>query len=771
MKILYYFLFLSYVLNAQNYHYVENKNTAKEVQFYLDESARTSAGVYKGDILLRTLWSNVLKKKGTHSIEWDGLDDEGFRAPNGNYEIKILSNNVNYEWLSPIGNTSNKAGGPLIMNNAEVIQGMVQIGDYIYYNCGYNENPPSFAKFHVDTPNVNIPVLSKIHYGLDVPYIATDGNQIYFAGHDPWNPSKNSMVFAIDASTEEQVIFKEGQEYTLASNHKYNSVISSMKYGKTTSEITGLAVQDTGDYLYVARGKKDSIYVYDKITGDLKTTIDKFINPRKIITDGAYLWVVSGTNTVAKYSLNVDGSINKLSVNLTGITEPLAIAIKNNGEIAVSDNETQQIKIFNSVGHLIDVLGVSGGYATSPDVAVDKFMFVNPSETQMGTFLFYQKDGKLWVGDTGNFRSQRFNIDQTLDVTIMYLCWVRSMGVDRNNPRRVFANYLEFDVDIVTGDWSFAKNWMNNFIDGKDNEFHRLKWVTTMSNGRTYAFQEVLSSQWEVVELSAFGLRYTGIYIDKSDTAIFMEDGNIRKFDAIQVITNERSPLFWREKTLIGFEDNNPIWGDEIIIGSTGNIDANSPIFRSTIGHNFPPRADTSSDLLISFEGGSSNTDYASDKYHLGATKKNGEGFLWKTAIGTDPSYTGDYPNNGMFDMGNGVQYPGGVILVKERSIFWNYHGEFWKNMQTNKFQHVYDNGLLLGVFGVAGNEQNNGSEVWGQIGVPGMAGNNLKGDIVKISEDYYILHGDEGHHGAVHRWKVSNLKSIQERVVPVTIN
>jgi hypothetical protein len=33
------------------------------------------------------------------------------------------------------------------------------------------------------------------------------------------------------------------------------------------------------------------------------------------------------------------------------------------------------------------------------------------------------------------------------------------------------------------------------------------------------------------------------------------------------------------------------------------------------------------------------------------------------------------------------------------------YHGEFWKHTQTNKWQHVYGDGLLVGVFGVTGIE------------------------------------------------------------------
>ena len=762
MKLFYYFLFLTLSLSAQNYHYAVDNKATQEVEFYLEEKARTSAGVYNGDVLLRTLWSNVEKDKGIHTIEWDGLDDEGIPVSSGNYTIKVLSNNVKYEWLSPIGNTSNTKGGTSILKHLEVIQGMVQVGDYLYYNFGFNEHDPAFSKIHIDDVNKNLPtILQDIHYGLEVKYIATDGTNLYISGHDPWSSGKSSMVFAIDISTENMVSFDNGKEYTLASNHKYTSAFSILEDGHSDSKITGMAV--VGNFLYVARGEKNSIYVYNKNSASLKTIITNFKNPREITADGSSLWIVSDENNVQKYSLNIDGSINSLSLAIAEVTEPLAIAIKSDGEIAIMDNETQQIKIFNSFGSLIETFGQLNGYASSPEVADDKFMFVNPSEPQMGTFLFYQNDGKLWVGDTGNYRSLRFNTDRTLDDTIMYLCFIRSMGVDRNDINRVFANYLEFDVNIVSGDWTYSKNWMYNIDDDVESEFHRLKWVTTLSNGRTYAIQPAYTSgYWEVVELTNFGIRFTGKLISNLNSAILTEDWSIRTFNDIVGI-NEIGPAYWREEPLVGFDDEgNPEWGISTLIGSTGIITSDDPTYRATVGWNFPPRADTSSNLLISFEGGITDEFLSSSKYHLGATSKNGEGFIWKTAEGTPRDYTGDYPDNGMYDMGNGVNYPGGIVLVKEKSIFWNYHGEFWKNGQTNKFQHVYDNGLLLGVFGVAGNEIYNAKAIQNQIGVPEMAGNNIKGDIVKEGDDYYILHGDEGKHGAVHRWRISGLNTIK---------
>ncbi|MFD2826831.1 hypothetical protein ACFSYG_10115 [Leeuwenhoekiella polynyae] len=771
-KILGILLGISYAAVAQNYYPLHN--IPKPANTYtLKESLRTSAGVYTEDgTLLRTLWSNLEKKSGTHRVVWDRLDDEGKPVNDTTTTIKILANKVNYEWKGIIGNTSNTHGGDSIFNNAQVIQGMIQVGEQLYYNCGYNEHDPAFEKFKINNINKNIPVLSRIHYGLEVPYICADEKRIFIGGLDIWNDQKPTMVFAINIADNAQYDFTHGSQYTLASNHKYRSVIGRVQGEE--SRITGMAVQNNGNYLFIARGKLNSISVYDKNTGRLVNTFTDFINPRELKIIGNQLWCINN-KMIEQYTILTNGFLDNRNIFNNTIKEPLAMALNKTGKnIAIADGETNQIKIFNSAGSLIKTLGISGGYRTNPNVLDHKFMLINPAQPEMKTFLCYQDDGKLWVGDTGNYRSLRFNTDYTLDDFIMYQCWIRSMGVDRSNPTRVFANYLEFSVDIEKGNWKLVKNWAGNFKIEQDGEYDRLKWVSTLSNGKTYAFQLATNAtQWEVVELADTGLRYTGIKIKRrTPTATLLPNGNIRYFDGELVVKPNQPPLYWKERSLTGFDQNdNPVWGDLEEVANTGILQPSDPIYRETISWNYPPRNDTESNLIISFEGGSAAPDYSSNKYHLGATKKGETGFKWKTAVGTARNYYGPYPEDGRYDMGNGVQYPGGVILVEGKNIFWNYHGEFWKQMQTNIFTHVYDNGLMVGKFGVTGADIFKGKRVWDQTGVPGMAGNNLKGDIISLNGDLYILHGDEGWHGGIHIWKISNLNSIKEFNIPTAKN
>ena len=127
-------------------------------------------------------------------------------------------------------------------------------------------------------------------------------------------------------------------------------------------------------------------------------------------------------------------------------------------------------------------------------------------------------------------------------------------------------------------------------------------------------------------------------------------------------------------------------------------------------------------------------------------------------------NYMGEYPDDGAYDIGNYVRNAGNYMQVVDRSIFWGYNGEFWKGLQTNKYNHYYDNGLFVGQFGVAGNvAKESGIEAY-----PGMAGNANSGTYVKVGDDIYLYHCDENAHAGVHRWKISNLYSIQEQQMAV---
>jgi hypothetical protein len=150
--------------------------------------------------------------------------------------------------------------------------------------------------------------------------------------------------------------------------------------------------------------------------------------------------------------------------------------------------------------------------------------------------------------------------------------------------------------------------------------------------------------------------------------------------------------------------------------------------------------------------------------YHLaGMQIGSNNNYLFQTEKSTHKNYSGDYPPAGYFDCGNTVNdYAGGSVNIIDRNIVTSYHGEFWKNGQTNKFNHYYDNGLAIGQFGITSAEMSGPAFAM-------MAGNALTPVIVKdASGDLYLYHGDESHHAAFHRWKITGLNTIAEQVISI---
>ena len=61
----------------------------------------------------------------------------------------------------------------------------------------------------------------------------------------------------------------------------------------------------------------------------------------------------------------------------------------------------------------------------------------------------------------------------------------------------------------------------------------------------------------------------------------------------------------------------------------------------------------------------------------------------------------GTFPEADYFEMGNGVsQSAGSKVSVVDNNIITGYNGEFWKNSQTNYYNHYYEDGLAVGQFG-----------------------------------------------------------------------
>ena len=735
--------------------------------FSLRDDATTSAGVYTSDgTLIKTLWSGVKYKAGNHTGIWNGIDDGGHLASNGNYQVKVVSNNVRYDWEGVIGNTSQNFTGSTVHHANEVILGMAVTGTTAYYTVGYTEGAVTRLKF--DTSDPNVKYNASAGDGQTVRFIATDGTQVYWGGGGHIEDHASSFITASLVGRDTDYMFSEGVfVHTLKGNYKSGIDV-------TDTELSGMTVQKSGNYLLAAHKTQNVIKTFDKHTGVLVATT-AVVNAREIAVDANdNVWVIYDATTVEKFAVNQDGTLSPTGVRLNGLLQPLAVACSPDGAtVTVVDGSTnQQVKGFaTSNGALSWTLGQVGGYATDPNVANDKFHFGNakifdPKALNGGAavpYIAYQPDGSFWVGDCGNLRSQHFRADRTYVNTIQYLGYFYSCVADINDPTRVFANYLEFKVDYSkplapgNGSWEFVRNWSRGVDPALDDQGSRLKSVTTLSNGRTYALALHVANNfaYQIVELPPTGnLRYTGIEPVRNHSDLY-SDGSLWTISDSEV----GKPAVWKRKPLVGFDtNNNPQWGDDVVVVTSPRVQVDDPVAQD--GYIWRNQL-TSSGVFASWSP--DNPTNPGDRgfgYHLGGINQATGTWQWKTSPSTTKDYLGPFPGDGAFDVGNYVSYGGTFAQAVDRNVFWGYRGEFWKAGQTNKYNHYLDNGLLVGQFG----------EVRYAGGVPeeagaGMAGNPVTGTFVKVGDDVYLYHCDENQHGGIHRWKISGLNTIQEQL------
>lgn len=734
---------------------------------------RLSAGIYKEDgTLVKILWNGEIYKSGTYTKSWDGTDEEGKLVSGGKYEVKLVSNNVNYTWEGVVGNTSDALTGPTVHRAFHRVHGIAVSGSNVYLAVNYSEGWPSQVKFQTSNPQSKKWVQKTGEgTGQETLCVATDDNYVYWGGVDPFNDN-NSFIFATKVSDDSEVLFSNGIAVKATHGKTYQKAINVVN--STASWITGLAVQKSGNYLIASRKGLNTIYLINKTTGVLAQTIP-FTSPQYLAVDANdNIWlhhVSNGNPVVQKFSVNTNGTLTSLGIVLSEVVSPQALAVSPDGStIVVADGGTsQQLKGFdNNTGDLLWSYGTLGGYAGDATVSDNKFYFDDPSGMTKGSCIAFQTDGSFWVGDSGNNRIQHYTKDRNYIERVMYMPHFYTCGVDKNDPTRVFADYLEFKVDYTkslgpdNGSWTLHKNWGYNVPSTYDGEFHRLRFVSTLSNGRTYALQKQNGTynRWHVVELVPNGtLRFTNVLIDNINAGVQMyPDGSLRRISS----QNVGKPVQFLRKPLTGFDgSNNPLWGPEEVVATSPVKTNDDPLYwgseiKLTSGEI------TSSNILISFDGGLA--PYGSTGYHLGAIKVGDSKWLWKTAKSTSTNYQGEFPADGSYDVGNGAQYAGSIAMAMDRNIFWGYHGEFWKNGQVNKWNHVFDNGLLIGQFGTTT------SETQGEAPAM-MAGNAFAAQLVKDNAgNYFLYHNDESFHAGVHRWKVSGLNTIKEQSIPITL-
>jgi hypothetical protein len=724
----------------------------------LKTGANTSAGVYdRSGKLIRTLWSGKWMEAGTHEVTWEGKDDAGNKVAIDGHTIKVLSSNVSYEWEgAAIGNTGKPITGSNKLHSNSPARDVCFIGDEVYWALGYHEKWPAqwvTSLMHPENGKTWFEPLQQTNQSTVL--VATDGALVYWAGHDTYSQPTVSFIWAMIAATKQRAIFANGVPAAMAWGSTYQSTISYKS--EPNSYITGLAVQRAGKYLFVSRKAQNELQVIHKTTGALVQTIPVTSVGLLAIDRGDKLWVAQGDSTIKQYSVNSNGTITPTGkkINLNGIIGGMDVS-PDNRTIAVCDMDNQIVKGFNTVtGVLLWTLGSKGGYLMDATVTNTKFFWKDAKGIQY-SFIKYTPNGGFYLGDPINMRYLQFDSSRNYVRTISWINTFYKAGIDPNNTARLFCVFLEFKIDHtkpLQQCWILKKNWGATFSNLYDKS--KISNIVTFPNKRTYGLLRGSSiiapgkeNSYYVVELVEGGtMRITTTEITPL-SSFLQKDGSLIK----ATISGGTTRVV--KYQLSGFNNNNPLWN------TTGTVLAISslPNFRfNSLG--------ITENKIIGFDISARNI-YDNSDYHLLAFPIGGNTPMWKTSRGTSRDYLGPYPEGGWFDNGNGVNLGlnggGGFMQCMNNHIIWNYHGEFWKQSHTNRYNH-YDasTGLLIGSFGtITPDNVTNEESAYGEDG------NALTGGFVFANDNYYLYHNGEIY--GLHRWKLHGMNTIAIQTLPV---
>ncbi|MEX8548564.1 MAG: FlgD immunoglobulin-like domain containing protein [Mucilaginibacter sp.] len=740
------------------------------VNFTLTTSVNTSAGVYNASgNLIRTLWNGVRYDAGNYKAVWSGIMDDGTLAPPGTYQVKVLTNNVQYIWEGVIGNTSvsltdnvfKSYGG----NTCFAFVGTKGFYGQFFYEGGTNSK-------YFNTGDIGKSY--DANFGVHAVTIdcATDSVNVYWIGLDQYqnngvDANQSNYIYACKASDNSAVAFaNEAGHNSGRENEYYPHFIGWYTDLKNAGlEYNGIAVNN--NFIFVTLPKRNQLFVFNKTSGATVQTLT-YTNPTKLAAGSAdELWMVVN-KVLKKFTVNgTTGALTDANLSIAA-TSPSSVKISpDNSTVLVADVGTQQVKAYaNSTGNLLWSLGQPGGYdLNGPAVANDKFMFDRVDFASPA--IAYQPDGSFWVNDIGNYRTLHFNADRSYKEQIAFMPASRSSNVDPNKPTSVFGDELEFQRDYskpldngANGSWKLVNNWK---VGTSLDIFAKFLFTITLSNGHTYA-----GSGSRVYDLTPTGA---------VDVCAYPVNGHMEADGSFWTRLNYGNNYFEvRKQPLTGFTTlpsgaQVPSWGAAQVVVTTPTITAMMPLWYvdNTIG------AASNPNRYFFFNPNSASLGFGTTdfNYHLGAIKTGGNTFEWQGSKGTFYDYHGDYPRNGDYDLGNndfGNQHSENCkALVNGSNVFWNVNGEFWKanspgGGEINIWNHFNEDGLLIGNFGKTGLDTY-------LTGNTGFAGNAFSTALVKVNGSFYIYHCDENQHGGVHSWHITGLNTIAEQTLPITVS
>ncbi len=779
--------------------------TPKGFKFTVAEDCRTSAGVYDSkDRLIKTLWSGVEYAAGTYTQFWDGTIDGGQIAEEGNYKIKILYNNVECKQDCFIGNNLEYPETDRNFTGYGFYGDMVLAGMKMYTTTQYSEGTYGLNYFDIERPHYREGYLGA--QNMQAYKAATDGERVYWASQEmTWytfddgteGRQLTGFVHATNVSDNSQYVFENGQttnsiwlndgKYSTTNNVKGYRMSDDdnqqdIAYDTDDSRIGDVEVLKNGNILFTTYPNINKIYMADKLTG---APIGEFEieKPRAMAVDcDDNLWLSYSENGVYKvsvFAVSLGGAFTLAYTLPQNFENPLALAVSPDGAtIAVADGgSVNKVFAFDSMtGEVKWIFGSGESYLENPEVKDDKLLFkqyFRSHEWMEYSFLTFEDNNTLWVGDVGNYRARKFDIsgnNPQITDSLEYLQSSYSCYLNQTDPTMLVSSGLEFEIDYSAekseNSWKLKNNYVPQLeglgrINGNRGIFRDLITI----DGRTYfvldTMEKVSGSYYEhtykIFEVQERSLRDTGIVL--GDGEIIRKNGAITRIDVASGVHK------WIRKPFKGIDENgNPIWGAEEILAEIP-YNKYEPFTTNSLDHTFEI---TSSNVLISHSeysiAGSEKAGEATKLGGIDLSEGKGTEWMWKANPATSRDYIREYPTDGYYDIGNGVWSTSSSAKSAGRNIIHQYYGEGYRGAQANFFTHFYDNGLFIGRYGDMGKAIIDGST---------NPGNGFSWNFIENPEnpdEAYIYQNDESRVGAVHRYKISGLSSIKEENIDISL-
>lgn len=774
-------------------------------EYELSEAATTSAGVYDEEgRLVRTLWSAKEETAGSHSAVWDGLDDDGRLMADGNYYINVMSNNVAWDMFTLVGNSSELVSKYNMLSEYRQISDMSLYKNRMYYSQQYMENSRTWNYFSIDNCHLQAGWFEQNKKNKVTIRNCTDGNYVYWLNNEyvPTNyldedakdyagkAYTNYRVFAAayDPAQNQEVVFAGGKKinnyWGSAVGHQSAIAIRYTNASDTRETFGDIEVQKSGNCLFMITGYDDFVRVVDKTTGYVLNDAE-FNAPQTMAVDKSdNVWIsykdAEENNKLGLFSVSSDGTLTLIknapeSVLLDEIVA-LAVSEDNLSLVVAYENPTAKVVSYKISDWSENwSIGRGESYEQDPTVYDDKFMFYSPAGTGASgneliaySFLTFENSTTLWLGDVGNERCLKYDlstgtpvlIDSIYQPTVEY-----NVAVDPNNPKRIFHGDMEYEIDYEKDSqscWKLKKNWYHQLLGLTHQTMSYIDGLTTLENGRTFcAATTYRNGKYNIYEV--LDKKFLNTEIDISGYEI-LNDGKMTLQKIADATVDGVSGKAYYQKYLEGVDENGyPVWGEDTQIAFVPSDNLYQKTNRFAL-----------SETGIIAEVGEANTHSKTDLRDMRmrgilAQSTADNDWIWKSCPATSDNYTGDFPSDGALEVN--AWYTWHNVYAYGRNLIAQYRGEGYRQYQANKFYHLYDNGLVIGVFGEATGQQTALEDYCGEL----VNGNGFNWVFVKSpqkpeDEAFVIQGGEAGMSGAL-VWKITGLSSIKENKIPITLN